>query len=180
MYSDTFAIGSGYESAWFCLRSHPKREHIAAAHLRLLDGVEVFNPRLRIKKATRRGVVTFVESLFPNYLFARFNPEFAFTTVRYSPSVSTIVHFGLQITSVPENVIEDLRGEFGESETIDCEQHVSEGDIVTISQGPFYGMTAKVLRVLTPHQRVEVLLEFLGRTTSAIVNPSALVLESTI
>jgi transcriptional antiterminator RfaH len=180
MYSDTFAIGSDYESAWYCVRSHPKREHIAAAHLRLLDGVDVFNPRLRIRKATRRGVVTFVESLFPNYIFARFNPEFAFNNVRYAPSVSTIVHFGVRVTSVPDAVIEELRREFGEGEMIDCERHVAEGDIVTIGEGPFYGMTAKVLRVLTPHQRVEVLLEFLGRTTSAVVDPRTLVRESTI
>ena len=41
--------------AWFCVRSQPKREHIAAAHLRNLVEVEVFCPRLRIRKATRRG-----------------------------------------------------------------------------------------------------------------------------
>lgn len=179
MYVDTFAIASRDEaSSWFCVRSHPKREHIAAAHLRLLEGVEVFNPRLKIRKATRRGVVTFVESLFPNYIFARFDPEAAFTTVRYSPSVSTIVHFGLRVPSVPDEVVAELQGQFGEEEVLECERHVSEGDIVTIGEGPFYGMTAKVLRVLTPHQRVEVLLDFLGRTTSAVVNPNTLVLES--
>lgn len=180
MYAETFAIGSVYESAWFCVRSHPKREHIAAAHLRLLADVEVFNPRVRIRKATRRGVVTFVESLFPNYLFARFNPEFAFNNVRYAPSVSTIVHFGTRVASVPDDVVNQLRSDFGETELVDCERHVEEGDVVTIGEGPFYGMTAKVLRILTPHQRVEVLLEFLGRTTSAIVNPSTLVLETAI
>jgi transcriptional antiterminator RfaH len=169
---------NGESLLWFCVRSQPKREHIAAAHLRRLEGVEVFNPRLRIKKATRRGVVTFVESLFPNYLFARFDPQTAFNSVRYSPSVSTIVHFGERVAAVPDETIATLREEFGPEELLECERHVSEGDVVTIGEGPFLGMTARVLKVLTPHQRVEVLLEFLGRHTSAIVNPNSLVVEN--
>jgi transcriptional antiterminator RfaH len=178
MISDTENLGPSSARTWFCVRSQPKREHIAAAHLRKLEGVEVFNPRLRIKKPTRRGVVTFVESLFPNYIFARFDPHASFNNVRYSPSVSTIVHFGLRVASVPDETIETLKVEFGPEELIECERHLAEGDVVTIGEGPFLGMTAKVLRVLTPHQRVEVLLEFLGRHTSAIVNPNSLVVEN--
>lgn len=61
-------------SAWFCLRSQPKHEKIAATHLlRTIAGIEVFSPRLRIRRQTRRGVVWFVEALFPGYLFARFD-----------------------------------------------------------------------------------------------------------
>src|SRR4051812_40533266 len=88
--------------AWFCVRSHPKREHIAAAHLGRIDGVEVFSPRLRIKKATRRGPVTFVESLFPNYLFAKFDVRLELQTIRHSPSVSTVVHFGTRLPQIPD------------------------------------------------------------------------------
>ena len=36
------------DSAWFCIRTHMKHEHIAAAHLQKLPGVEVFNPQLRL------------------------------------------------------------------------------------------------------------------------------------
>jgi transcription antitermination factor NusG len=79
---------------------------------------------------------------------------------------------------VPDQIIHELKAEFGESEMIECDRHVEAGDTVTIGEGPFMGMTAKVLRVLTPHQRVEVLLEFLGRNTSAVVNPRTLVIEA--
>src|SRR5690349_9446043 len=58
--------------AWFCLRSHPKHEHIAAAQLRQIPGVEVFNPQLQLERLTRRGRMRSTESLFVNYLFARF------------------------------------------------------------------------------------------------------------
>ena len=58
---------------WFCLRAQPKREHIAAACLRQNSEVEVFCPRVRFRKHTNRGPVWFVESMFPGYLFARFD-----------------------------------------------------------------------------------------------------------
>jgi transcriptional antiterminator RfaH len=165
------------DRAWFCVRSHPKREHIAAAHLRMLPDTEVFCPRLRIRKATRRGVVTFIESLFPNYLFARFEPKSLLDKVKHSPSVSTIVHFGNRIPTVPDEVITDLSSAFPENEILDCDRHVEPGDVVMVGEGPFMGMQATVLRVMTPYQRVEVLLELLGRATPVVVNPGVLVLE---
>lgn len=164
--------------AWYCVRSQPKREHIAAAHLRRLAGLEVFCPRTRIRRATRRGVVTFVEPLFPNYLFARFDFRTGFEKVRYSPSVSSLVHFGDKIPQVPEAVISDLRATYGQEDICDLEEHVAPGDSVIIGDGPFQGMRASVLRVLNPYQRVEVLLDLLGRATSVIVNPGYLVNES--
>jgi transcriptional antiterminator RfaH len=166
------------QTGWFCVRSQPKREHIAAAHLRMINDVEVFCPRLRVKKATKRGLVTFVECLFPNYLFARFDSKLLLDKVKHSPSVSTIVHFGNRLPLVPEDVISELRSGFPEDEIIDCDRHVEEGDEVTIGEGPFAGMKATVLRVMTPYQRVEVLLEMLGRVTPVIVNPAVLVVEN--
>ena len=165
------------ELGWFCVRSQPKREHIAAAHLRMLQDVEVFCPRLRVKKATRRGLVTFVESLFPNYLFARFDSKLLLDKVKHSPSVSTIVHFGNRLPMVPEAVIDELRAGFSEDEILDCDRHVAEGDHVVIGEGPFSGLKATVLRVMTPYQRVEVLLEMLGRATPVIINPAILVVD---
>ena len=165
------------DRAWFCVRSHPKREHIAAAHLRTLPDIEVFCPRLRIRKATRRGVVTFIECLFPNYLFAKFDAKSLLDRVKHSPSVSTIVHFGNRIPTVPDDVIVELTSAFPETEILDCDRHVEPGDAVTVGEGPFMGMKATVLRVMSPYQRVEILLELLGRTTPVVVNPSVLVLE---
>jgi transcriptional antiterminator RfaH len=166
------------EIGWFCVRSQPKREHIAAAHLKMISEVDVFCPRLRVKKATRRGLVTFIECLFPNYLFARFDSKLLLDKVKHSPSVSTIVHFGNRLPMVPDEVIAELRSGFPEDEIIDCDRHVEAGDEVTIAEGPFSGMKATVLRVMTPYQRVEVLLDMLGRATPVIINPTVLVPEN--
>src|SRR5438045_453518 len=83
--------------AWYCMSSQRKREHFAAAHLRQIPGVEVFNPQLKLVRATRRGRVWSTESLFPNYLFARFNLEKLLEKVRYTPSVKSVLQFGNRV-----------------------------------------------------------------------------------
>src|SRR5580704_14219005 len=82
------------QSAWYCLRSQPKHEHIAAAHLRLLQDVTVFCPRIRFKRATRQGLVWVTEAMFPSYLFAHFELAEMHRQVRYAHGVTDIVQFG--------------------------------------------------------------------------------------
>ncbi len=60
------------EPVWFCLKTQPKREHLAATALRRQFAVECFSPRLRFRRMTQRGPVWFVEAMFPGYLFAKF------------------------------------------------------------------------------------------------------------
>lgn len=169
--------GTAETRGWYCVRSQPKHEHIAAARLKMVEGVEVFNPRMRLKKATRRGVVTFVESVFPNYLFVHFDLRTQLDAVKYSPGVSTVVHFGDRVPQIPAEIMGELQEHFGRDELHEVEMHVRPGDEVVIGAGPFMGMQGKVLRVMTPHQRVEVLLEMLGRTTPVVINPNVLVRE---
>src|SRR5712664_1504893 len=95
--------------AWACIRTHPKHEHIAAAQLSYVSGVEVFNPQLRLERQTRRGRMRTTESLFVNYLFARFVIETTLERVRYTPSVKTVLQFGERIATIPDVVIEELR-----------------------------------------------------------------------
>jgi len=58
--------------AWYCVRTQTKREHLAAKSLKQLEGVEAFCPRLKYRKATRRGKIWWIEAMFPGYIFAFF------------------------------------------------------------------------------------------------------------
>ncbi len=165
------------ELAWFCLRSHPKHEHIAAANLAKVDGVTVFNPRLRRRIITRRGLVWVTESLFPGYLFARFIFHKMLNEVRYTPSVSSVVHFGDLYPTIPAPVISDLRRQFGDNEIKLLPEDLAPGAEVTVTERPFHGMTAIVLRALPAKQRVQVLLQMLGRTTQVELSMQSVVLE---
>src|SRR6516165_6044819 len=97
--------------SWFCLRAQPKREHIAAACLRQISDVEAFCPRLRFRKLTNRGPVWFVESMFPGYLFARFDYVACNRRIRQSPAVSGFVQFGERLALLPEALVKDIKSQ---------------------------------------------------------------------
>lgn len=151
------------EPVWACIRTHPKHEHIAAAQLSHVQGVEVFNPQLRLERQTRRGRMRSTESLFVNYMFARFVIATTLERVRYTPSVKTVLHFGERIATIPEHIIEELRLTLLENADTVFTDAPIEGDEVEISSGPFQGEKGIIVRVLPARERVEILLEVLGR-----------------
>jgi transcriptional antiterminator RfaH len=165
--------------AWFCLRSQPKHEHIAAGHLRRMGEVEVFNPRIRFTRSTRQGAVVVTESLFPNYLFARFDFRTALPRVHYAPGVAGVVHFGERWPTVPDRVIEEIRTTLGQDEVHVVPPTLAPGDEVQVAGGIMHGLHAVITQVMPGRQRVMVLMDFLGRQTTvqlavkSVVKPSA-------
>ena len=147
---------------WYCLRSLPKQEHIAAANLRsILHEIDVFCPRLRIKRRCSRGEVWFVEALFPGYLFAKFNPNLSMQTVKSVPGVKTV-----SITAtIHDDIIAGLRADFDPNEMHEVSDELHPGDEITLTSGPFQGIRANVIRLLPSSNRIQVLMDLLGRTT---------------
>ena len=162
--------------AWYCLRTQPKHEHIAAASLTRNLGLEVFHPRLRMERATRRGVVRVIEPLFPCYLFVHCTLDNRLDEIRYVTGVSSLVHFGNEIPVVPDLVIEELRQCFETEEPMSVEDRLYPGAEVTVAEGAFLGFRGIVVR-LSARQRVQILLDFLGRTTVTEVDRKSLTLE---
>jgi transcriptional antiterminator RfaH len=162
---------------WYCARTKPKNEHIAAANLAKRMALEVFNPRLRIERATRRGIVRTVDALFPCYIFVRCTVE-AFDEIRYVSGVSSLVHFGSKIPPVPNEIIEDLKECFASEEPLAVEDQMLPGAEVAIAEGAFRGFQAIVLRMLPAKRRVQILLDILGRQTLVEVNRCDIALEN--
>jgi transcriptional antiterminator RfaH len=148
---------------WFCLRTEPKHEHIAAATLRRQLNVTCFSPRVRFPKATRRGRVWFIEAMFPGYLFARFTYPLLHRRVEHSPGVRGIVHFGDYVATLDPQTMAALQEKTGEEEIITLDPEIKVGQSVRIAEGPFQGLEVVVTRLLPARERVKVLLEFLGR-----------------
>ena len=163
--------------AWYCARTKPKHEHIAAANLRKNLNLEVFHPRLSIERATRRGVMRVSEPLFPCYIFFRCLIEEKLNEIKRTSGVSTVVHFANRIPRIADTVIEELKECFAGEETIKVEDRLSPGDEVIVAEGAFSGMRAFVLRVMPARRRVQVLLDVLGRPTPAEVDENSVVIE---
>jgi len=165
------------EPAWYCLRSQHKHEHIAAAHLHMLEGVTVFCPRIRFKRATRRGLVWVTEAMFPGYLFARFELSEMHRQVRYAPGVGGIVRFADRYPTIEDGALAQLRDHTGAAEIKELNYELSQGDQVKIVTGIFAGLEAVVTQVLPAKERVKVLMDFLGRQIQAEVERSNVLLE---
>jgi transcriptional antiterminator RfaH len=173
---DTTAT-SATDPVWACIRTHPKHEHIAAAQLSHLAGVDVFNPQLRLERQTRRGRMRTTESLFVNYLFARFAIETTLERVRYTPSVKTVLQFGEHIATIPDIVIDELRQTLLENADTVFTDAPLEGDEAEISSGPFQGEKGVIVRVLPARERVEILLDVLGRPLPTELRLSSIIFK---
>jgi len=151
---------------WYCVRSQPKREHFAGACLRQIEGIEIFCPRIRFRKLTRRGPVWFLEAMFPGYLFARFDFVHLHARVRHSAAVTGILQFGKRVVIVGDDVVESLRervGGEGDIPVVEVDPSIKVGDPVNIAAGAFMGLESVVTRLMSGKERVRVLIEFLGR-----------------
>ncbi len=153
------------ELRWYCIRSRQKQEHLAAAMLRQRMGVEVFCPRLRLRRVTDRGPVWFVEALFPGYIFARLDLNYHLDAVQAMPGVQTLVSFGSQFAIIPDLELEELQQSMAGEEIVERDFTLQVGDQVTIGSGSFRGLSAVVHRLLDSVERVRVLMEFLGQKT---------------
>jgi transcriptional antiterminator RfaH len=167
------------EAAWYCLRSQPRHEHIAAAHLRLLEEITVFCPRIRFKRPTRQGIVWVTEAMFPGYLFARFELAEMHRQVSYTIGVSGIVRFADRYPTIEEGALARLRDHTGAAEIKVLNYELSQGDQVKIIEGAFVGIEAVVTQVLPAKERVKVLLDFLGRQMEADVEHASVLLQVT-
>ena len=160
---------------WFCLRAQPKREHIAAACLRQNSAVEVFCPRVRFRKQTNRGPVWFVESMFPGYLFARFDYATFHRRVRQGPGISGLVQFGDRLGLLADELVSELKAHMGPDELVEINQGFEPGQNVQIAQGPFQGLEGLVTRLIAARDRVEILIEWMGRSLHAEASVADLV-----
>jgi transcriptional antiterminator RfaH len=163
--------------AWYCARTKPKHEHIAAATLRKNSGLEAFLPRVRMERATRRGAVHSIEPLFPCYLFVRCSLDEKMDEIKHSNGVNGLVKFGGKAAVVADSIIEELQDCFENDEPMNVENRLTPGSEVSVAGGAFDGMRALVLRNMPAKQRVQILLDILGQPTPVEVDRNAVVVR---
>lgn len=168
----------GIGPAWYCLRSQPKHEHIAAAHLRSVGGITVFCPRVRFKRQTRQGLVWVTEAMFPSYLFAYFDLATHHYQVEYGRGMRGIVRFAKRYPTIEDEVLDQLRDHVGANEIKELDYGPSQGDNVRIAHGAFAGLEAVVTHIVPAKERVKVLMDFLGRTVEAEVEYSSILWQA--
>ena len=79
---------------------------------------------------------------------------------------------------MPDAAIEELKLCFEAEQPMIVQDGMAPGAEVTIVGGAFFGFSGMVVRALSAGQRVQILLDFLGRATLAEVDRKCLKLEN--
>jgi len=145
---------------WYVIYSHPKQEDRAEFNLRAW-GVETLNPKL---KDTRRNPYTnapiyITKSLFPRYLFARFNADELQTKISYTRGVHSVVNFGSGPIPVDDEIIRIIKSRMTQDGFIIIDEDLKPGDRVKIKSGPFHDFLGIFDRRIKSSDRVRILLE---------------------
>jgi transcriptional antiterminator RfaH len=105
--------------------------------------------------------------MFPGYLFARCDYGAFHCEIRKRPGVNGFVQFGERIALLPDALISEIRARTGIDEIVEISRALEPGQEVEITQGPFQGLNALVTRLISARERVEILIEWMGRTLRA-------------
>jgi len=159
---------------WYCVRSKPKKERMAASGLASLHGLEVFCPQIRFQRKTVRGAVWFQEAMFPGYLFARFDLFEMKRAVSYAPGVLNIPMFDNRLVSIPDAVIESLQQDLDAESVVEAIAPLEVGEETTILEGSMRGLKVKVIKLMPAQERVAVLMEMMGTLVEAVFPSDAL------
>ena len=159
--------------AWFAVVTKPRSEAIAQEHL-ARQGYECLLPRVKRILRNASGLRSRIESLFPNYLFLRADPDrMSLAPVRSTRGAIGLVRFGAEPVRVPESVIEQIRRRIdtGDGLVRLAAPELSTGQAVRVTEGPLAGWDGVFLSE-EGMDRVRLLLQLLG-TSREIVVPRA-------
>lgn len=161
-------------SAWYVIQSKPRRENQVSAYL-TSQGVEVFYPAVRLKPANPRA--SSIRPLFPRYLFVRADlGRVGLSALQWVPGAIGLVSFDGAPAPVQDAVVRAIRRRVQAIHEAGgpALDGLKAGDPVRITRGPLKGYEALFDLRLSGSERVQVLLEMLGRQTRATVDGSAL------
>ncbi len=144
---------------WYLIHTKARSEDPVARRF-LEKGMEVLNPRYRTRKLIRRRPREVSLSLFPGYVFLRFDDTRDYRMVKYTRGVRDVVGFGEGPSVVPEVIIESIRARMTGDGIVALEPcRFRPGDEVIIRGGNLEGFSAVFERELGGMERVSILLK---------------------
>jgi transcriptional antiterminator RfaH len=159
---------------WYAIYTKPKSEEVVSQKLRQA-GMEVYSPKLKIKKYLRNQYREVIEPLFPCYIFGRFEPEKYLWMITYTRGVKKVVGNKDLPWPVTEDIIDFIRcNEKDGFVSMRCEE-LKEDDTVRISEGPLAGLTGVFKKIIKGTERVMLLLNAIEYQARVIVERASLI-----
>jgi transcriptional antiterminator RfaH len=167
-----------WTGGWYVVHTKPRQEVIAQDNL-LRQSFNVYLPRLKVLKCSRkRREIAFVP-LFPRYLF--FKPssgDQSIAPVRSTNGVTSIVRFGGIPALLHSHVLDQIRAFEHRRDAADIMElsGLKPGSVVLVTSGPLAGLQGSVN--LVAKERVTVLMRLLGEETKVRLSPEELKLAA--
>jgi transcriptional antiterminator RfaH len=146
---------------WYVIQTKPKKEEGAKLYLST-KGVEVFSPLIETFVPRNGKMNKELKSLFPNYIFAKFELEKNYPLVRWARGVKKILGFGGYPVPISEEVIELIKKRTDENGIVKKTHHFVANDVVRIKTGPLRELCGIFDRWVSDSERVKVLLNLIG------------------
>ena len=164
MHSDRgIHISTSDDQRWYAIHTNSKQED--RAHYNLLDmGVETFAPKIKKRSYNRRpnSPGYLVKSLFPGYIFARFNPEVWLHKVVFTRGVHSVIKADGKPLSVEDPIIAAIKSRVAADGFVMFNDELKPGEKIIITAGVFKGLAGVFERKLKDNDRVVILLNTIG------------------
>ncbi len=146
---------------WYVIQTKAKKEEESVSYLST-KGIEVFNPLMETFVQRNGKMNKELKTLFPNYIFARFELEKNYPLVRWARGVTRVLGFGGYPTPVSEEVIELIRKRTDERGIVRKTYDFEPNDVVRIKSGPLKELLGIFDRWVSENERVRILLNLIG------------------
>jgi transcription elongation factor/antiterminator RfaH len=174
MFPGVSLKGSVMGQAWYVLQSKPHKEKQLYVYMES-QGFEVFYPTIRVQPVNPRS--SKIRPFFPRYMFVHVDLEaVGISALQWVPGAIGLVQFEGYAAPVPDPIVYELKRRVADIEAAGGIQleGLKQGDPVRITYGPLAGYEAIFDLQLSGSERVQVLLEMLGRLVKVTVNTSAI------
>ncbi len=146
---------------WYIVQTKPKKEQVAALNLEH-ESIEVFFPRMEGISIIYGKSRKVIKSLFPNYIFAHFDPLVSYRLVQWSNGVSRILGFERGPAPVDDQVIEIIKGRVDKNCVVRKALHFKAKDRIRIRSGPLRDLMGIFERWVSDEGKVMVLLNLIN------------------
>lgn len=156
---------------WYVVHTNPKQEERADSNLRAW-GIETLHPRLKSRRFNEfSGAPTVItRSLFPRYIFAKFNAREQLSKISFTRGVYYVVSFGGQPVSVDEDIIQIVKDRIDQNGFVRVGEDLKQGDKVVIKAGPLREFEGIFERRLKDNERIALLLTTISYQGRLVVN----------
>lgn len=155
---------------WYAINTHPKQEDRANENL-MAWNVETFSPKVKkiLPNPYARVPVYVGRSLFPRYIFARFDVNTMLRKIWFTRGVRSVVSFGGVPAQVDDEIITLIQSKVAENGFVEVGEKLKTGDRVMIEDGPLKSLVGIFERDVKDSDRVLILLTAISYQGNAII-----------